>query len=785
MWVFVGESLSSRICLLGLIGLSSIALGQSVTLSLGSGQGIAGGSVVLPITITSTGAQAAGVQWQFTYSADITGIVVTLGSSGVSSQKSLECNGNLCLISGLSGTIIPDGTVAIATFQIAANPSAQMIPIQITGAGASTAAANPIPASGISGSITVSVVVQPALSGLVCTIITLNTPGSTSCTVSLNSAALAGGYAVPVSSNNTNLIVPASVTVPAGQSSVSFNATAAQVSLDQAATLTVGSGSAVRTVTLTLVAPVQLTGAACSPTSLSSGASSTCTVSLNKITPVPAVVAVGSNNAIVSVPGNVTVPAGQSTANFQARVGNVASSQNAIITASFNGVNRTATLSLNVPPVPTAVSVSPSASAGSTQIFTFIFSDSQSAANLSTLAFLFAPSEAYPNSCFSVLDRNLGTVQLEWDNVTGADLKPIGSALTLQNSQCMIGATTVTASGLSVTITMAVTFKSAFGGLKNIYMYGADNSGAINTGWVQRGNYTATISAPVPSVVSVSPSANSGTAQTFSFVFSDSQSSSNLSTAAMLFAATGAYPNSCFVIYDRNQGTVQLEWDNANGDDSAAVGSSLTLQNSQCGISATSVNTTALTLTITLSVTFQNAFSGSKNIYMYGADANGTINTGWLQMGTYAVTTVSAPVPSADSVSPSGSGGAVQDFTFVLSDSQNAANLSDAAILFASSLAYPNSCFVIYDRNEGTVQLEWDNVTGADLMPVGSSMTLQNSQCTIGASTVTTSGLSTIIILHISFKSAFSGLKNVYLYGADSDGTINTGWVQLGTWTPF
>ena len=127
----------------------------------------------------------------------------------------------------------------------------------------------------------------------------------------------------------------------------------------------------------------------------------------------------------------------------------------------------------------------------------------------------------------------------------------------------------------------------------------------------------------------------------------------------------------------------------------------------------------------------------------------------------------------------------MQDFTFVFSDSQNAANLSAAAILFAPTLASANSCFVVYDRNRGTIQLEWDNVTGADLMPVGSSMTLQNSQCIIGASSVTISGLSNTLILHITFKSAFSGLKNIYLYGADSDGTINTGWVQLGTWTPF
>src|SRR5438874_8033383 len=61
-----------------------------------------------------------------------------------------------------------DGTVAIATFQIAANPSATSIPIQITAVVASTAAGNSIPASGGTGTIslptpppTVSVSVSP------------------------------------------------------------------------------------------------------------------------------------------------------------------------------------------------------------------------------------------------------------------------------------------------------------------------------------------------------------------------------------------------------------------------------------------------------------------------------------------------------------------------------------------------------------------------------------------------------------------------------------------------
>ena len=192
----------------------------------------------------------------------------------------------------------------------------------------------------------------------------------------------------------------------------------------------------------------------------------------------------------------------------------------------------------------------------------------------------------------------------------------------------------------------------------------------------------------------------------------------------------------------------------------------------------------ALTTTVTLDITFKSAFTGLKNIYMYGADGDGSINTGWVQKGTYTVAVVSPPVPAVDSVSPSSGSGLIQTFTFVFSDSQSSANLSAAAILFGSALVAENSCFVVYDRNRGSIQLEWDNVMGAQIKPVSSSDTLQNSQCSIGATSVTTTAFSTTVTLDITFKSAFAGPKNIYMYGADGDGSINTGWVQKGTWTP-
>lgn len=289
---------------------------------------------------------------------------------------------------------------------------------------------------------------------------------------------------------------------------------------------------------------------------------------------------------------------------------------------------------------------------------------------------------------------------------------------------------------------------------------------------------------PVLAADSASPGGSGGLFQTFTFVFSNSQSTTNLAAAAMLFAPGLDAENSCFLVYDRNRGTILLESDDVTSYEIKAVGSATRLQNSQCAVDATSVTETLLSTSITVEVTFSSAFSGRKNIYMYGAGEDGFLNTGWVERGSYTVSALPIPVPTADSVSPDGGNGFTQTFTFVFSDSQSSANLTAAAILFAPDVRAADSCYVVYDRNLETVQLQWDSVMGADVKPVSSFAPLQNSQCVIGTVSVSVTAISTSITLDITFKSAFSGPTNIYMYGADGDGSLNTGWVQKGTWTP-
>lgn len=104
-----------------------------------------------------------------------------------------------------------------------------------------------------------------------------------------------------------------------------------------------------------------------SPTSVLGGASSTGTVTLGSPAPSGgAVVALTRSNAsVVTVPPNVTVPAGQTSAPFTITTSPVGASTAVTITASYAAGSRSATLTVT-PAVLTSVSVSPVSVAGGT-----------------------------------------------------------------------------------------------------------------------------------------------------------------------------------------------------------------------------------------------------------------------------------------------------------------------------------------------------------------------------------------------------------------------------------
>ena len=169
----------------------------SVVLSLASGSGSAGGSVVLNINQTSSGgAQPAALQWSFSYSSDVTSVTVSAGSSAANAQKTVTCVTNTCLIEAVNTNVIADGTVAVATFQLASKPSSSTIPILVNSVAVSSAAGVSVPASGTGGAITVTASTPPSVPGNLTATAVSSSQINLSWGASTDSAGTVAGYIV-------------------------------------------------------------------------------------------------------------------------------------------------------------------------------------------------------------------------------------------------------------------------------------------------------------------------------------------------------------------------------------------------------------------------------------------------------------------------------------------------------------------------------------------------------------------------------------------------------------
>jgi hypothetical protein len=169
-------------------------------------------------------------------------------------------------------------------------------------------------------------------------------------TVPLSAAAPAGGAMVSLSSSSGSAGVPPSVTVAAGAATATFPISTSAVASTVSSQITGLYGGVTRSAMLTIApAPsATLSSLNLSPTTVSGGATSTGTVRLTTAAPAGgAVVSLQSaNTAAATVAPSVTVTAGQTSATFTATAANVSSNTSSLISASYVGVTKSATLTV-------------------------------------------------------------------------------------------------------------------------------------------------------------------------------------------------------------------------------------------------------------------------------------------------------------------------------------------------------------------------------------------------------------------------------------------------------
>jgi hypothetical protein len=288
----------------------------------------------------------------------------------------------------------------------------------------------------------------------------------------------------------------------------------------------------------------------------------------------------------------------------------------------------------------------------------------------------------------------------------------------------------------------------------------------------------------LPEPTPVSPSSGSGSAGTFAFTFSDSAGAADIVSANIQINAMVTNSGACSFTYVRAANTISLADDSGNFQTPLAIGSSGTSQNSQCAVNAgaSSISASGNLLTVTLVVGFTAAYDGAK--YTFAEVQNASRNSGWAALGTWTVTSgAPPPAPSAVSVTPNSGSGSTQTFSFAYTDPNGAADIATTQVVINATLSATGSCCLYYARGVNELFLASDAGVWQGPLTPGVSGTLQNSQCTLnsGTSSVTPSGNNLTVNFAVTFAPGFAGGKNVY--AEVRSGTVDVGWVQLGTWT--
>lgn len=179
--------------------------------------------------------------------------------------------------------------------------------------------------------------------------------------VRLNGPAPAGGATVTLSSNSAAAIVPSSVTVPEGSTDGAFTITTSSPSAAGTAVITATYNGVSQSASLRIY-PIAVEGISVSPEHLVGGASATGRIDLLDAAPSGgATITLDSGNtSIVTVPAQITIPAGGFSATFSVSTLAVTVPTSVALRANYEGVTSTTYLRVTPGVVPSNLEIDPS-----------------------------------------------------------------------------------------------------------------------------------------------------------------------------------------------------------------------------------------------------------------------------------------------------------------------------------------------------------------------------------------------------------------------------------------
>ena len=189
---------------------------------------------------------------------------------------------------------------------------------------------------------------------------------SSQATITLSSPAPIGGLVLSLASSTASVTVPATATVPAGQTTVHFTVTTSLVSTQVTANISASLNGTTTTAALT-VNPLKLAKLSFSTSSVIGGSTTivTGTVTIPTALAVATPVTLASSLvSVASVPTTVTIPAGKTSATFTVTTSDTSATQTVTFTATGpSGDQLTAPLTVKPNPI-VSITVSPSTVVG-------------------------------------------------------------------------------------------------------------------------------------------------------------------------------------------------------------------------------------------------------------------------------------------------------------------------------------------------------------------------------------------------------------------------------------
>ena len=211
-----------------------------------------------------------------------------------------------------------------------------------------------VSATAPAGTVITSDMTSVTPSSVVLTAVTLKSSLVAGCksvggSVTISEPAPATGLVVYLSDTLAAATVPATVTVPAGATTKTFTVKSSYVAANQAGLVSATLGTATLSQPLTL-RPVGMYLLSVVPSPVVGGLTATGTAKLEcKAGPGPITVTLGSSNAVASVPGSISIPAGVQSGTFQVTTTPVVATTRTTLSATANGITKTKTLSVTAP----------------------------------------------------------------------------------------------------------------------------------------------------------------------------------------------------------------------------------------------------------------------------------------------------------------------------------------------------------------------------------------------------------------------------------------------------